>query len=182
MEEKKIKLRPVVYTSNIFKRGSQNTAQQMFLLRALQITQDPDKLRKMIHVKTVAEVYRTLDKLIMRKEYHEALNRLGISFDYIAGGIKGIADTGHKDADRLNALKTLLKSVGMENYDEKDGGSSGTWEEELLKVVEASKEKPGDTPVIELQKYDVKQPIVPESVRKSKEDEEEITSSIYEKK
>ena len=71
----KTRLRPVVYTTNTFKRGSQNTAQQIFLLKALQITQDPKKLRDMIGVKTVADVYRTLDKIAMRKEYHEALSR-----------------------------------------------------------------------------------------------------------
>lgn len=115
IEQKKLK--PVVYTNNYFRRGYQNTTQQMLLLSALQITQDPNKLKEMIHVKTVAEVYRTLDKLAMRKEYHEALNRLGISFDYIASGIKNIADNGFKDSDKLSAFKVLLKSVGMEKYD-----------------------------------------------------------------
>ena len=66
--EKKIKLKPIVYSSNAFKSGHQNTAQQMFLLKALKITQDPKKLREMIGVKSVAQVYQTLDKLAMRKE------------------------------------------------------------------------------------------------------------------
>jgi len=45
----------------------------MLLLKALKVTQDPTELKKMIGVKTVAEVYRTLDKLSLRKEYHKAL-------------------------------------------------------------------------------------------------------------
>lgn len=182
MEEKKIKLRPIVYTTNYFKRGYQNTSQQMFLLRALQVTQDPKKLREMMGVKTVAEVYRTLDKLAMRKEYHAALSKLGISFDYIAGGIKNIADKGFKDADKLNALKTLLKSVGMENYDESAGGNSGTWEEELLKTTEAEKLLPGGSDKTVIPKYDVDIPKIPESAKIKQDEEEELTSSIYEKK
>ena len=154
----------------------------MFLLKALQVTQDPKKLREMIGVKTVAEVYRTLDKLAMRKEYHGALARLGISFDYIAGGIKGIADTGQKDADRLNALKTLLKSVGMENYDEVSGGNSGTWEEELLKSVESEKMLIGGTDKLVIPKYEVDVPKIPESAKVKQDEDAELTSSIYEKK
>ena len=177
----KTRLRPVVYTTNTFKRGSQNTAQQIFLLKALQITQDPKKLRDMIGVKTVADVYRTLDKIAMRKEYHEALSRSGISFDYIVNGIKGIADNGFKDADKLKAFQTLLKSVGMEKYDDASVASSGTWEETLLKKIE--EEKNNATPKISApEKYDVKQPVIPESARLAQEEEEEMTSSIYDTK
>lgn len=183
MEENKIKLRPVVYTSNYFKRGYQNTTQQMFLLKALQVTQDPKKLREMMGVKTVAEVYRTLDKLAMRKEYHKALSKAGISFDYIVGGIKNIADTGYKDGDKLRAYQTLLKSVGMEKYDSDSVGSAGTWEEELLRSIEAGKNKEGEVPKISAPaKYDVNQPKIPESARKIQEEEDELTSSIYENK
>ena len=182
MEEKKIKLRPVVYTTNYFKRGYQNTSQQMFLLKALQITQDPKKLREMMGVKTVAEVYRTLDKLAMRKEYHGALARNGISFDYMVGGIKKIADAGYKDADKLKALQILLKSVGMESYDEAAGGTSGTWEEELLKSIESEKILPSGTEKMLLPKYDVVVPKIPDSAKIKQDEEDELTSSIYEKK
>lgn len=177
----KIKLKPVVYTTNTFKRGAQNTTQQMFLLKALQITQDPKKLKEMMHVKTVAEVYRTLDKLAMRKEYHEALSRAGISFDYITGGIKGIADCADKDDVRLKAFQTLLKSVGMEKYDVEGTGVSGTWEEVLLKKIE--KEKKDDTLKIEgPTKYAVSIPEIPESERIAQDEEKEMTSSIYDSK
>jgi hypothetical protein len=182
-ETKKIRLRPVVYTTSYFKRGAQNTAQQMFLLKALQVTQDPKKLKQMIGVKTVAEVYRTLDKLAMRKEYHSALARAGISFDFIVNGIKDIATSGFKDGDRLKAYQTLLKSVGLEKYDSESAGVSGTWEEELLKSIEAQKSKELSSPTpSEPEKYDVKFPEVPESARKAKEEEAEMTSSIYENK
>ena len=177
----KIRLKPVIYTTSTVKSGTQNTAQQMFLLKALQITQDPKKLREMIGVKSVAEVYRTLDKLAMRKEYHEALSRAGISFDYITGGIKGIADCAEKDDTRLKAFQTLLKSVGMEKYDIESVGVSGTWEEVLLKKIE--KEKKDGTPRIEGPvKYVVNIPEIPESEKIAQDEEKELTSSIYDSK
>jgi len=176
--ENKTRLKPVVYTSARFNRGTQNTTQQMFLLKALQVTQDPKKLRQIIGVKSVAEVYRTLDKLAMRKEYHESLARAGISFDFIAGGIRDIAISGEKDGDRLKAYQTLLKSVGMDDYKEQEGSNTGTWEEVLLKKIE--EEKGNSISQISIpSQYEVKQPVIPESARKAMEDEDEITSSIY---
>ena len=181
MNQPKIKLRPVVYTTNTFRRGAQNTTQQMMLLKALQVTSDPKKLREMIGVKTVAEVYRTLDKLAMRKEYHEALAREGISFDFIVSGIKNIALTGFKDGDKLKAYQALLKSVGMEKYEAVDGGNSGTWEEILLKKMEDEKSLPyeGTTPSLPKPKYEVSVPKIPKSARIVEEEEEEVTSTIY---
>lgn len=172
------KLKPIIYTSNAFPKGSAQTSQQIILLKALQVTSDPNKLRQMIGVRTVAEVYRTLDKLVMRKEYHSALARSGISFDYIVGGLKKIADSGFKDSDKLNAYKVLLKSLGMEKYEATDQGSSGTWEEELLKRLDKEKEKLAlPEPVAD---YEVKIPEMPESLKKKRQKEEDITKGIYE--
>lgn len=182
MNEKPTKLRPVVYTANYFKSGHQNTTQQIFLLKALQITQDPKKLRDMLGVKTVAEVYRTLDKISMRKEYHEALATNGISFDFMVKGIKDIALTGFKDGDKLKAYQTLLKSVGMEKYDDASVASDGTWEELLLKKIEEDKKSP-EAPQLEAPKpYDVVIPEIPESAKRIMEEEKEIASSIYDNK
>jgi hypothetical protein len=180
--EEKIKLRPIVYTSTHFKGGYQNTAQQMLLLKALQVTQDPKKLREMIGVKTVAQVYQTLDKLVMRKEYHQTLAKLGISFDFIAGGIKNIALSADKDDTKLKAYQTLLKSVGMDTYKEESSSISGTWEEVLLKKIEEEKKLPGDIDKTLIQRYNVNVPKIPESVRLSQGEEDETMSSIYEKK
>lgn len=178
--ENRIRLKPIVYTSNYFKSGAQNTTQQMFLLKALQVTQDPQKLRQMMGVKSVAEVYRTLDKLAMRKEYHEALAAAGISFDYIVQGIKGIAEDGFKDSDKLKAYQTLLKSVGMDTYKEDSTAITGTWEEVLLKKIEEDKKTPTQAALPAPAQYEVKLPVVPDSVKKAQEDEREMTSSIYE--
>lgn len=178
----KTRLRPVIYTQNYFKRGAQNTTQQMFLLKALKVTQDPKKLKEMLHMRSVAEVYRTLDKLAMRKEYHSALTRCGISFDYILKGIKGIAEGGEKDSDKLSAYKALLKSVGMEDYKDSSTVSKGTWEEVLLKKIEEGKNEETASEKVKIPVYSVIQPVVPESVRKAHEEEKQVTSSIYDKR
>lgn len=175
-----IRLKPVVYTTHTFNSGAQNTTQQMLLLKAMQVTQDPIKLKQMIGVRTVADVYRTLDKMSMRKEYHKALEKRGISFDYIVGGIKNIAEYGEKDGDRLKAFQTLLKSTGMDKYDDSVGAGEGSWEEVLLKKIEAEKAAPAQIAAPVIPTYEVTKPIVPESARKAMEEEAEVTSSIYE--
>jgi len=174
------KLKPVVYTSNSFNRGSQEKTKQIVLLKAMQITQDPKELRKMIGVKTVADVYRTLDKMAMRKEYHEALARTGISFDYIVEGMKKIADDGEKDGDRLKALTTMLKSLGLEKYDSADSPAGGSWEEELIKTLEKEKQGllEGEKVVAQLE-YEVTEPELPDSVKKLRKEEEDLTDSVY---
>ena len=176
------KLKPVIYTSSSFKRGAPQTTQQILLLKAMQVTQDPKKLREMIGVKSVAEVYRTLDKMAMRKEYHEALSNCGISFDYIVKGIKDIADAGEKDGDRLKAFQTLLKSLGLEKYEASDIPAGGTWEEELTKSINGKKEQdrlPSGN-IIDDVDYEVFEPEVPDSVKKMRGEEAELVDGIYE--
>lgn len=180
-----IRLKPLVYKSK-FNRAHDNTTQQMLLLKAMQVTQDPQKWRQMIGVKTVADVYRTLDKMALRKEFHSALDKQGISFDFIVKGIKDIALTGFKDGDKLKAYQTLLKSVGMEKYDGEASVGEGSWEETLIKRIEAEKAAEKAEGMLRLPTasvvptYEVKLPVVPESVKKSQAEEEEMTSSIYE--
>lgn len=174
----KIRLRPVTYKTNTYKSGAKNTTQQLFLLKALKITNDPNELRKMIGVRTVAEVYRTLDKLAMRKEYHEALNRSGISFDFIVEGLRNEASGGDKSADRIKALQVLLKSLGLDKYDS-DAGASSSWEDELVKSLEKGKAQELSAPIVDDEEYEVKTPEVPEAMRKMREEENKLSKGIY---
>lgn len=171
------KLKPVTFISGKSVRYGQNTTQQILLLKALKVTQDPKKLREMIGVKTVADVYRTLDKMAMRKEYHSALSRAGISFDYLVEKTKQeIESDTSKSADKLNAIKMLLKSVGMEKY-EQDGVSGGNWEDILMKASDKDGQKKiGTTKEV----YEVKQPVMPESLKKIKDKEKQVGKSLYE--
>lgn len=178
MEKSNKKLKPVVYTRNFYKCGTQNTSQQMFLLKALQVTQDPKKLKQMMGMKTVAEVYRTLDKLAMRREYHESLAKYGVSFDFIVEGIKDLATGAPKEGDRLRAYQTILRSLGLDTYTSEAGESSGTWEELLLKKMEEEKSD-GDAKSINREDYEVNIPAIPESIKKSQMEEDEVLSTIY---
>lgn len=176
MDDKKLK--PVTFISGKYNHNYQNTTQQIMLLKALKVTQDPKKLRELIGVKTVADVYRTLDKLAMRKEYHAALARSGISFDYIVGNLKNMADNGFKDSDKLKALQILLRSIGMDKYEEQ-GIQGGGWEDALLKSNEEDEEEE-ETDVLPGGEYKVNIPQMPESLKKVKEKEKEIGKGLYE--
>lgn len=171
-------LKPVIFFRGDYnERYRQNSLQQKMLLRALTVTDNPRELRKMIGVRTVAEVYRTLDKLAMRKDYHESLVVNGVSFDSIVKGIKEIAEASESDAVRLKAYQTFLRSVGMDKYEEQET-SNTTWEEVLA---QAAKNKPKEigSSVIEGD-YEVKVPETPPEEHRRIEEEREIGKSLYE--
>lgn len=172
------KLKPVVFVKGEYGYTAQNTTQQLMLLKALKITQDPKKLRQIIGVKTVADVYRTLDKIAMRKEYHAALAKNGITFDYIVTNIKSEVDNAEKSSDRLNGLNMLLKSIGLDKYEETAIGG-GSWEEALIKVSE-KKKLDGETSDFHDTPYEVITPPIPEEVRLAKEKEIKEGRSLYE--
>ena len=167
-EKKEVKLKPVILfrpNSDRPSQNRQNTAQQIMLIKAMQVTSDPKKLREMIGVRTVAEVYRTLDKIAIRKEFHGALDRAGISFDFIVNGIQRVASTADKDSDRLKAFEILLKTLGLDKYEESAGASS-SWEEELLKAVEKTKSIGGShTKQPLLEEYSVTAPKIPDEYK-----------------
>lgn len=169
------KLKPVVFVQGKYSYNAQNNAQQIMLLKALKVTQDPRKLKELIGVKTVAEVYRTLDKIAIRKEYHKALANKGISFDYIVGNIKEEIDHAEKASDKLKGLNMLLKSLGMDKYDE-TAVSTGGWEDALLSL-KGKDEEEDKTKIID---YEVVEPDMPEELRLKKEKANEAAKGLYE--
>ncbi len=171
-------LKPVTFIQWQYGYGRQNTFQQMLLLKALKVTQDPKELKQMIGVRTVADVYRTLDKMALRKDFHRALEAQGLSFDYILTGIKNIAeDANAKDDVKLKAYLALLKSLGMDKYEE---SQSGGWSWEDLLLEEQSWNIPSLPEVVEKEvEYEVSMPEMPESLRKKKEEEKEDANSLY---
>lgn len=187
-EQPQKKLKPVAIFSNgspgRSARFEQGVSKQYMLLRALQVTSDPKKLKEMIGVRTVAEVYRTLDKMAIRKEFHKALDRAGVSFDFIVGGIREVAGNAKRDSDRLHALEILLKTLGLDKYEESSGAAK-SWEEELLKAIEAKNpEKAGEAKELpvgtqQIVDYEVVPPNVPESVKKAQQKEGETMKRLY---
>lgn len=171
-----MKLKPVIFVQGKYAYNSQNTTQQIMLLNALKITQDPKKLKELIGVKTVAEVYRTLDKIQMRKEYHGALVKAGITFDYVVGGIKKEIDGADKSSDRLAGLNMILKSIGLDKYEESTTGG-GSWEEALLKI---NSDSEGTGSPIKVAEYEVVAPEMPEHIRIAKEKANKESKGLYE--
>ena len=103
-----MKEKPVVFVQGS-RSGfySQNTFAQNLLLKALSkgVT-DPQELKKIAGLKRVADVYRTLDKMAIRKEYHESLAAAGISLDYIVSELNIFEK--HKDS--------IIGYKGIQNY------------------------------------------------------------------
>ena len=173
------KLKPVIFLKGSYGRYyNQNLFQQNLLLKALQVTADPHKLRDLIGVKTVAEVYRTLDKLAIRKEYHEALLRHGVDLDSIVKGIKEVSQTDESAAIRLKAYQTLLKSLGLDEYREKDGEGGKGWEDIVMKSID--KEETKKLKAIEVDEYEVIKPIVPEEAKQKQKEDREAGEQLYE--
>lgn len=166
------KLKPVTFMGSDYGYWRNGEFQQNLLLKALQVTQDPQELRKMIGVKTVADVYRTLDKLAIRKEYHAALAEHGLTLDYIVNGIKTIVDAPSTSAAvKLKSLQALLKSVGLDSYQkQEDVGKS--WEELLIKANENVKQIP-------MGNYEVNEPQIPESERQKRLEDQKLADSLY---
>jgi hypothetical protein len=133
MKEKKYK--PVTFVEGTVGYYRDNVYQQNLLLKAMQVTNNPIELKKAIGVRAVADVIRTLDKLTIRKEYHKALANKGFSLDYIVNGVKNIAENGDSDTIKLKALQTVLRSIGLERYEDIEDHGKG-WEEMLVEMQE----------------------------------------------
>lgn len=178
MEEtkKEKKLKPVVFVSGKYDYNTSSPTREIMLLKAMTITKDPNKLRELIGVKSVADVYRTLDKMSIRKEYHSALARKGITFDYIVGHIKQEIDNATKAKDKFTGLGMLLKSMGLDKYEDVTTNNVG-WEDALLKI---TKEKETEGKIIEVEDYKVAEPLMPEHIRIKKEQQKEETRQLYE--
>ena len=171
------KLMPVTFISGKYNYYNKSTLQETLLLKALRITSDPKKLREMIGAKTVAEVARVYDKLSSRKEYNTALRSLGMDFNWIATGLKKEAEGASKSGDRIKAFQIILKSLGMDAYEDVPV-DSGSWEDLILKANDKKDDLILTGEVME--DYKVKQPEVPEAMKKMRERENKQGRSIYE--
>jgi len=180
-EEKKLK--PVTFVKGGYGSTyySANLAKQNLLLKAMAVSSDPKDWKMAIGAKHMAEVYRTLDKLSIRKEYHQALVRQGISLDFIIGGVKKIAENA-KDKTALAAFQTLLKSVGMDKYEDVAAATRG-WEDLILdaeKKAHEAEEKGLEKPeAIESSEYTVVEPKIPQEVLDKQESEQELADQLY---
>lgn len=176
-----MKLKPVIINGTRREHHRQDDSRQKMLLKALSVTSDPKKLKDMIGVRRVADVFRTLDKMSIRKEYHEALYNAGIDFDFIVSGIKNVCTKSLRPETRLKGYQVLLKSLGMDKYEDKTEGSGGGWEDIVKKSIEAEVIEEDDS-INEEKDYEVDLPEMPKSAKKKREDEESIIGNLYEKR
>lgn len=175
-------LKPVIFVQGDSQFYRPNYYAQQILMKALSdgIT-DPKELMRVAGLNRVVDVYRSLDKLAIRKEYHEALARNGITFDYIVKGIKGVADDARSDSVRLHGLQTLLRSIGLEKYEQQDD-SGKTWEEIILKAIDKEDEDKDSMDVIEgkIEEYKVDAPQIPNEEKEDRKRERKIGKGLYE--
>ena len=177
--ENKTQLKPVTFLKGHYNYNRQNLLQQNLLLKALQITTDANELKKMIGVKTVAEVYRTLDKISIRKEYHEALLRHDIDLDTIVEGIKGVCqDDDESGAVKLKGWQMLLKSLGLDSYQDVTKESASNWEDVVKNTVKEL-DAPNEKKQIESSDYEVIMPEKPEAEDLKEKEEEVFGKSLY---
>lgn len=166
--------KPIVFVQGRSSYYSENNYVQHIILKALsQGITDPKELRKIAGLEKVADVYRTLDKMALRKEYHQALSSAGISFDFIVNGIKQLATGSESDMVKLASFQTLLKSLGLDKY-EKLEDSGRSWEEAIIAATDPSEEK------VVIEDYEVKVPEVPEAELKRREEEKKFADELYE--
>jgi len=148
-----------------------NVLQQNILLKALSVTTDPQKLKEMAGFRNVAEVYRTLDKLSMRKEYHAALAKHGLTLDIIVSGLKDICNNAKNENVKLQGYKTILKSIGLDEYKESGEEAGKNWEDALQ---EHANELEGKVV------YEVDAPKIPYTEEQQIKKEKAIGANLYE--
>lgn len=175
-EEKKLK--PVIfYKGNYCEYYRQNTEEQNKLLEAMSVSNNPSDWKKIVGFRTMADLYRTLDKLAIRKEYHKALTRQGINLDNIIKGIKSLSENSKSDVVKLQAHQTFLRSLGLDKYiDVQEGGQS--WEDMIAKG--SGRENIVDDKEINEADYEVIEPEVPNKEKQKKEEESRIGRELYE--
>ncbi len=159
---------------------SQNTYVQNILLKALsQGVTDPQELKKIAGLNRIADVYRSLDKLAIRKEYHKVLIDNGLDLNFITKGLKDLAENS-TDKIKLGAFNTLLKSIGLDKY-EKQEESGKSWEEEIIKVAEVKKDViEGEVVEDEVEDYEVVVPEIPMEELKRQIEEKKLGRELYE--
>ena len=189
------KLKPVVFVQGTKGFYAKNSYAQNLLLKAMSrgVT-DPNELRKLAGLKATADVFRTLDKMAIRREYHAALDRNNITLDTIVDGISKIATVeAGDDKVKLAAYNVLLKSLGLDKYENVEDDSKG-WEQAVLEAINKKdnngavadesiiEENPSDIEVkAELvDDYAVDIPVMPDSESKQRGDEAEMAKALYE--
>lgn len=175
------KLKPIVIHNARSEKYRNNVIQQNLLLKTMTYTSDMDEIKKVANFHSKTEVLRTLDKLAIRKDLHNALVAHGLDMNFLVEHLKDLCENAEKDETRLHSVQTVLKAVGMDKYEtfESEGKD---WEGLLMKISE-QENKTGRSlvaaPIMDAE-YEVITPEIPESARKVRDEDDAIGKSIYE--
>ena len=178
-EKKLKKLKPVIFTWGKYNYHKNSLFKQNLLLKAMQQTTDISKMKRLTGIKSAAEIYRTLDKMAIRKEYHQALSRQGIDLDTIIAGIKNLCVNSDSDNVKLSGLKTLLKSLGLDEYREDASVSPKNWEEKMKDLVQKENNVKNTDDVKEIKDYKVCLPEAPKEELEKRKEEDEEGGNLY---
>lgn len=154
-----------------------NERQQNLLLKGVMLTGNLIDAGKYAGIKRTVDLYRTWDRLSMRKDYHLALMEQEIDLNWLVGKLKNQAENADKDSVRLEALKIILRSLGLDKYEKEEETSKG-WEQALANYVEKQDALPSPA---KKTVYDVKTPQIPESAKKIREEDNTLGKELYEK-
>lgn len=172
-----IPFRPTVFVSGEYGRVKESASRQLQFLKAMNIAQDPKRFKQVIRARAAVDVFRTLDKIALRKEWMEALARNDLDLDSILVVLKKeMTDPDAKGSDRIKAAQIILKSLGLDKYEDASI-SGGTWEDEIVKIADQGLKTAS---IGALPEYEVVQPIIPESVKKQRKEQNELGRSLYE--
>ena len=138
-----------------------------------EVVSDTTELGKKMTEKIESEVEEAIGDVGRRKEYREALSKAGVSMDFLVEHLKNVALNGEKDSDKIKALQVLLKSLGVDKTSDKEEEGTKTWEDALMNET-------NNVPAAEVEDYPVNEPVIPESARKQREEDNKATGGIYE--
>ena len=174
--------RPLIITdfSNGDPRGrgyKDNIRQQNLLLKGFLLTSNLVEAGQYAGIKRKVDLYRTFDRLSVRKDYQEALMEEGITPSFLAKSLKFKVENEDKDATQLEALKVLLRSMGLDKYEKEEEESKG-WEQAVTDYMDNQNLLP-TAPKKTV--YEVKRPEIPESARKAREEDSVLGKELYDK-
>ena len=166
-------------SGNYYGGGENNKMKEVLLLRAMTKSDKPKEWRKLSGIHSMTALWKTLDKMSIRKEYHEALVRNGIDLDTIVDGIAEIARDG-KESNRLRAWQTILRSIGLSEYKDAEMAGGVGWEDAMRNILE-DKVKGEDARVLEgeVEAYDVVEPAIPEDEVGRLDDEKKMSEDLF---
>lgn len=179
MSNNEDKLKPVVFEKGRYNYTRDNRLQQDLVLRAMSVSYDPQIWMKMAGIKSMAELQKTLDRISIRKDYHIALSENKMDLNWVTSGIKKLCENSRSDMVKLQGYKTILKSLGLEDYKETPEDQVKSWEDMLLNAIDDEKQGIRKKQIYE---YEVKTPEVPEKEQKRIDAERELGKSLYEGK